>query len=97
MHQPGVTSGNQNDNPDKSSIPIIEDNQMRNVSSAQGAGENNTVDVLETYKNQEFNFSFDIPVLWKGHYKVLRRIIKFHSFIQADGLIMSRRFLQSWL
>lgn len=66
-----VSSGDQNDKPDKYTIPI-----------AKGTSEK--VDVLETYKNEEYNFSFDIPVLWKGNYRVIQKDNRI-SFVYTGG------------
>ena len=81
-----VNSGDQNDKPNKSSIPIIEDNKMQDASAdlTEGASENDKVDVLETYKNEEYNFSFDIPVLWKGNYRVIQKDNRI-SFVHTGG------------
>ena len=51
--------GVQNDKQEIPSIPKVEGNQK--------------VDVLETYKNNNYNFSFKIPVSWKGKYKVIQK------------------------
>jgi len=66
-----VSTGDQNDKPDKSTIPITE-------------GTSEKVDVLETYKNEEYNFSFDIPVLWKGNYRVIQKDNRI-SFVYTGG------------
>lgn len=79
---PGV-AGVQSDKPDKSSIPTIEDSQIGDVSPAQGVNESENIDVLETYNNQEYNFSFDIPVLWKGNYRVIQKDNRI-SFVYTD-------------
>lgn len=68
-----ISSGDEDDKLDKSTAPIIE-----------RAGENDKVDVLETYKNEEYNFSFDIPVLWQDHYRVIQKDNRI-SFVYTGG------------
>jgi hypothetical protein len=59
------------------------------VASTEGVQSNNQgivpreeqmVDVLETYHNKEYKFSFDIPIAWKDKYKVIQESNKI-SFV----------------
>lgn len=54
--------------------------------------EEKNLDYLETYRNHKYMFSFDIPVEWKGKYKVVEqdKIIYFlHSgFPDLEGKIL---------
>lgn len=48
--------------------PVLnEENQKEDLKTPQ----EQNVDVLETYRNEKFKFSFDIPTEWKGKYKAI--------------------------
>jgi hypothetical protein len=54
--------------------------------------EEQKIDVLETYTNEKYKFSFDIPVAWKNKYKIIQqeKIIYFvHSgFPEVEGKML---------
>lgn len=58
---------------DVSSVPKENASENNKETSTIPEKDEQKVDVLETYKNKDYNFLFDIPVAWNGKYKVLQK------------------------